>query len=103
DTSRQTKNLNKLLIRILLHLQVEFSYFNYLAIQKWGYSYDIRKDIYDEINSLSLDDLIDFYNQNIKPIPYHTAIIGQTKSLDLNYLKSLGTVQELSIEDLFGY
>ena len=26
DTSRQTKNLNKLLIRILLHLQVEFSY-----------------------------------------------------------------------------
>ncbi|MFS2853699.1 hypothetical protein AAH069_27000, partial [Bacteroides thetaiotaomicron] len=24
-TSRQTKNLNKLLIRILLHLQVEFS------------------------------------------------------------------------------
>ena len=25
DTSRQTKNLNKLLIRILLHLQVEFS------------------------------------------------------------------------------
>ena len=28
DTSRQTKNLNKLLIRILLHLQVEFSYIN---------------------------------------------------------------------------
>ena len=28
DTSRQTKNLNKLLIRILLHLQVEFS--NYI-------------------------------------------------------------------------
>ena len=28
DTSRQTKNLNKLLIRILLHLQVEFSGFN---------------------------------------------------------------------------
>ncbi|MDC2212117.1 hypothetical protein, partial [Bacteroides thetaiotaomicron] len=27
DTSRQTKNLNKLLIRILLHLQVEFSPF----------------------------------------------------------------------------
>ena len=28
DTSRQTKNLNKLLIRILLHLQVEFSTVN---------------------------------------------------------------------------
>ena len=31
DTSRQTKNLNKLLIRILLHLQVEFSY--YILVQ----------------------------------------------------------------------
>ena len=30
DTSRQTKNLNKLLIRILLHLQVEFS-FDFIA------------------------------------------------------------------------
>ena len=32
DTSRQTKNLNKLLIRILLHLQVEFSNFEIVAL-----------------------------------------------------------------------
>ena len=31
DTSRQTKNLNKLLIRILLHLQVEFSVYESVA------------------------------------------------------------------------
>ena len=41
DTSRQTKNLNKLLIRILLHLQVEFSneYLNNignLSLLTWG-------------------------------------------------------------------
>ena len=35
DTSRQTKNLNKLLIRILLHLQVEFS----RKISKGEYEY----------------------------------------------------------------
>ena len=34
DTSRQTKNLNKLLIRILLHLQVEFSK---VKMQKAGF------------------------------------------------------------------
>ncbi|MBS7151004.1 MAG: hypothetical protein KH068_08065, partial [Prevotella sp.] len=33
DTSRQTKNLNKLLIRILLHLQVEFSIFVVLLLR----------------------------------------------------------------------
>ena len=32
DTSRQTKNLNKLLIRILLHLQVEFSSYNKMLL-----------------------------------------------------------------------
>ena len=34
DTSRQTKNLNKLLIRILLHLQVEFSYLNFESMSE---------------------------------------------------------------------
>ena len=34
DTSRQTKNLNKLLIRILLHLQVEFSYLYLWALRQ---------------------------------------------------------------------
>ena len=50
DTSRQTKNLNKLLIRILLHLQVEFSTFisnamtNFIERIK---SYSKRKDAAD--------------------------------------------------------
>ena len=34
DTSRQTKNLNKLLIRILLHLQVEFSKYDVMSVDK---------------------------------------------------------------------
>ena len=42
DTSRQTKNLNKLLIRILLHLQVEFSHqepcTNFYQIESIEYS-----------------------------------------------------------------
>ena len=44
DTSRQTKNLNKLLIRILLHLQVEFS-----VLKQDGTKKNVRKPV---INSL---------------------------------------------------
>ena len=36
DTSRQTKNLNKLLIRILLHLQVEFSLYKARDYGRYG-------------------------------------------------------------------
>ena len=48
DTSRQTKNLNKLLIRILLHLQVEFSVFYYTlsnVYQNWKNSIFIQSTI----------------------------------------------------------
>ena len=38
DTSRQTKNLNKLLIRILLHLQVEFSIVKAIGLLNLFYS-----------------------------------------------------------------
>ena len=37
DTSRQTKNLNKLLIRILLHLQVEFSQNRFTGTAKFKF------------------------------------------------------------------
>ncbi|WP_373193713.1 hypothetical protein, partial [Phocaeicola vulgatus] len=43
DTSRQTKNLNKLLIRILLHLQVEFSK-NKKRVGETSFSLYRRKD-----------------------------------------------------------
>ena len=42
DTSRQTKNLNKLLIRILLHLQVEFS--NYFYVRQGGDTWIRRRE-----------------------------------------------------------
>ena len=45
DTSRQTKNLNKLLIRILLHLQVEFSVSNLRFYGKMSLSNYIGQSI----------------------------------------------------------
>ena len=84
DTSRQTKNLNKLLIRILLHLQVEFSELNtrsYKIITKDG----------KDFNSLSpgwktaiLLDLILGYEQDTAPI-----IIDQPEdNLAVKYINS---------------
>ena len=40
DTSRQTKNLNKLLIRILLHLQVEFSIYYLSSANKGAFFFN---------------------------------------------------------------
>lgn len=78
-------------------------YFNYLAMQKLGLNYDMRKDIYQEVQNLSLNQLTNFYNQKIKPVVFNTAIIGKKENLDMNAISQMGELVELSLEEIFGY
>lgn len=76
---------------------------NYLAMQKLGFNYDIRKDVYNEIQNLSLEKLTNFYNQKIKPVTYNTAIIGKKENLDMEAISKMGEFTEVSLEEIFGY
>lgn len=55
--------------------------------EKLGFDYDIRKDIYNEIQNLDLNTLTNFYNQKVKPVKYNTAIIGKKENIDLEAIK----------------
>ncbi|KQR94993.1 peptidase M16 [Chryseobacterium sp. Leaf180] len=78
-------------------------YFNQLALKKLGIDYDIRKDIYGEIQMLSLPQLTGFYNADIKPLKYNTAIIGKKENLDMASINKMGSFEEVSLETIFGY
>lgn len=78
-------------------------YFSYLANQKLGVNYDIRKDIYAEVQGLDLNKLTGFYNQQIKPMTYNTAVIGKKENLDMKSIQKMGEFVELSLEEIFGY
>lgn len=78
-------------------------FFNALKLSKLGIDYDLRKDVYLETEKLTLVDLINFYNENVKPMAFNTAIIGQKENLDMNAIKNLGEFQELTLEEIFGY
>ncbi|QDP86184.1 insulinase family protein [Chryseobacterium sp. SNU WT5] len=78
-------------------------YFNLLSLRKLGIDYDLRKDIYDEIGRLTLADLTNFYNSQMKPMKYNTAIIGKKENLDMAALNKIGDFQEVSLEEIFGY
>ncbi|AZI66331.1 insulinase family protein [Kaistella daneshvariae] len=78
-------------------------FFNRLNLKKLGIDYDIRKDMYQEIQNLTLEDLTDFYNTQMKPLQYNTAILGKKENLDFTALKGLGEFQELTLEEIFGY
>lgn len=78
-------------------------FFNQMSLKKLGFDYDIRKDIYATIQNLTLDTTNDFFNKEVKTKKYNTAIIGKKESLDFEALKKLGTIEEVSLEEIFNY
>jgi predicted Zn-dependent peptidase len=78
-------------------------FYNQLALKKLGVDYDIRKDIYTEIQNLSLPQLTNFYNTDIKPLKYNTAIIGKKENLNMESINKMGEFKEVTLEEIFGY
>jgi zinc protease len=78
-------------------------YFNQLNLKKLGIDYDIRKDVYKNIQGLTLKATEDFFNKEVKTKKYNTAIIGKKESLDFEALKKLGQIEEVTLEEIFNY
>ncbi|QIY82623.1 insulinase family protein [Chryseobacterium sp. NEB161] len=78
-------------------------FYNQMALKKLGIDYDVRKDVYAEIQTLTLPELTAFYNSEVKPLKYNTAIIGKKENLNMDSVNKMGTFTELSLEDIFGY
>ncbi len=64
-------------------------FFNFLNLKKIGIDYDIREKIYHEIENLQLEDLTQFYHQEIKPISYNVAVMGKKENLDHSAIEKL--------------
>lgn len=77
--------------------------FDFLAAKKRGLDYDIRKDIYGQVPSLTLNDVINFQEENVKNRNYAILILGDKNKVDMKALEKFGKVKELSLEEVFGY
>ena len=78
-------------------------FWNYLSAKEMGRDYDINKDIYSELEKITLEDLKSFFDQNIKDRSYAFTVIGDKELVDHDVLKDLGEYKELTLEDIFGY
>lgn len=65
--------------------------------------HDILRDIYEQLETSNSQDLINFHEQYVKGRNYHISVMGDRSSTPLKYLEQFGEVQELSMEQLFGY
>ena len=76
---------------------------DYERNMRMGYTEDIRKAIYDSVSTMSFTDIQNFQQTYIKGKPRVILIIGSKDKIDFKSLSKYGAVQELSLEEVFGY
>ena len=78
-------------------------YWKYEKAQKLGIDYDINEKVYNQIQDMTLEDLKTFFNEHIKGNQYSICVIGNKNNMSMEVLNQLGEVQELGLEEIFGY
>ncbi len=73
----------------------------YLTYKNLGLDYDIQKNIYETLPTLTMGDLVDFAKKYVVDKPLHYMILGNEKELDLSTLEHLGPITRLSIDDIY--
>ena len=76
---------------------------NYLKLKRLGIDYDIRKDVYNQVNNFTYADLKQFAQQEIANKPYTYCIVASAKKINVDGLKQYGEVKQLTLEEIFGY
>ncbi|HET6226384.1 MAG TPA: insulinase family protein, partial [Bacteroidia bacterium] len=77
--------------------------FNYESAKRLGFDHDVRKDIYDKINTMTLADIKAFEQKHLKEKQYMVLVIGKKDTLDLKTLEKYGKVSFVTLEEIFGY
>ncbi|HLS29423.1 MAG TPA: insulinase family protein, partial [Flavobacteriaceae bacterium] len=75
--------------------------FSYLDAQKMGRDFDIRKNVYNDVEGYDYEDLNKFFKEEIKGKPYAYAIVAKEGNLDQNKLNEIGEMETISLEDIF--
>lgn len=78
-------------------------FWTYEGLKKLGIDNDNREAMYNAIKDMTMEDLREFFNSNIKGENYNVMVIGNKKDIDFEALKKLGTIQEMDIDYLFNY
>jgi predicted Zn-dependent peptidase len=77
--------------------------FNYLNAEKFGLTYDIRRDVFEKVPKMTFADLKAFQQKLIKDKKFTIMVLGKKADLDMNTLSTYGKVTSLELKDVFGY
>jgi predicted Zn-dependent peptidase len=78
-------------------------YWSWDNARRLGLDHDYRKDNYERIPQITLDDMRKFFEQEIKGRNYTYLVIGKEANIDFAALEKLGAVKKLTKKEVFGY
>ena len=76
---------------------------SYIRCRDLGLDEPLDKMIYEQVPTLTMDDVVAYQQKWIKGRTYHYGILGNEKDIDMEYLKTLGPVQKVTSEEIFGF
>ncbi len=75
----------------------------YEKAYKLGIKHDVRRDLYESVQSFDMNSLKEFHNSYIANGTRVIMVLGSKDNLDLNSLEKYGEIKYLTLEDVFGY
>jgi predicted Zn-dependent peptidase len=77
--------------------------FAYLEAKQKGLDYDQRKNEYQELDKLTMNDVKQFHVQEVANKAYTYCVVANDKKIKMDDLQKEGTVKVLSLNEIFGY
>jgi len=75
----------------------------YHAQKKLGNNIDLRKEIFEKVKGLTMQDIVTFHQNVLKGKKYRMIVMGNKEKIDFKILEKYGPLTELSPEQIFGY
>ncbi|HEX8325967.1 MAG TPA: insulinase family protein [Hymenobacter sp.] len=76
---------------------------SYERARRLGLDYDLRRDVYASTQKMTFDELKKFQQAKIKGQNQVILVIGSKDRLNFKELAKYGTVQQLTLKEIFGY
>ena len=76
---------------------------SYENARRMGLNYDIRKTIFDKVQTMTFADVQKFQQTYVKNVSLSLLIVGKKDLLDTKTLEKYGQVKYLTLKEVFGY
>lgn len=75
------------------------------ALSNWdlGHDGDLRRPLYHRMKETTVSDFLQFHQNYVKGRSFHLILMGSREQIDLSYLDNFGELEELTLDDVFGY